>query len=421
MIVNTRLVGLLFGGSLLLAACGGSSQTAAPASSAAAATSGAAAGSSGASGSSLAGQPQASAGAALPPGAANSDLVKSLIARANQEGSLAVETVDSSMPAAGTIKSGFIQAFQPLGLHIDVQVGAGQQPAVWANAQAAISTGVAPQYDAMLGPISEVYPYFKENLLQPIDNWQELVTAVNPSAANGTVKIDNYSPAPLAGKALLFNELYKVMIYNSTVSQDKLPTSYADMTNPKFKGRFYVPPWSGAYDYGIFAYPKDKWLEMAKQIGQNAADVQTYPAGIQKILAGNADFQQDNLDDYFTQKALSANSPVAYGWFNDITAIDLQFYVVPVKAKHSAAATLFAAWATTDAARANWSPSYVAVNLRTGHLPQDEAVRKSLDAAKPKIGGVLDSPDGLATLDWLSTPAGQAYEKALVQGLTKRG
>jgi ABC-type Fe3+ transport system substrate-binding protein len=396
---------LLLGTSLFLAACGGGGQ-AAPASSGAAPAGSTAA--------------QAS-GAAAPASAATSQVVKDLIAKANQEGSLAVETVDSSMPSADHIKSGFQQFFQPLGLKIDMQVGAGQQPAVWGQAQTAMATGTATQFDAMLGPISEAYPYYKDNLLLTIDNWQEVVKAVNPAAANGSVKIDDFSPAPITGKALLFNELYKVMLYNSNLSKDKLPKGYADMPDPKFKGRFVVPPWGGSYDFGILAYPKDKWLDLARQIGQSAASVQTYPAGIQQILSGSVDFQQDNLDDYFTQKALSPNAPVAYGWFNDLTAIDEQFYVIPAKAKHPAAATLFAAWATTDAARATWGPNYMAVNLRTGHLPQDEEVRKSLDAAKPKVSSFFADKDSLGQLDWLLTTDGQAYDKQLLQVVTRRG
>src|SRR5438309_11310885 len=97
----------------------------------------------------------APAGATMPTGGASAQapaltpererLLRDLIAKANQEGALEAELIDTAMPAAGAIRDAFVNRFAPLGLNIQVNLGAAQQPAVWAAAQAAVATGAAPQ------------------------------------------------------------------------------------------------------------------------------------------------------------------------------------------------------------------------------------------------------------------------------------
>src|SRR5712692_2123039 len=51
-------------------------------------------------------------------------LLRDLIAKANQEGSLEAEIVDSAMPATTAIRDAFVSRFAPLGLNIQVNLGA---------------------------------------------------------------------------------------------------------------------------------------------------------------------------------------------------------------------------------------------------------------------------------------------------------
>jgi ABC-type Fe3+ transport system substrate-binding protein len=353
----------------------------------------------------------------LPAAAMNSELLKGLIAQANQEGSVSVETVDSALPAADSVKQAFLQYFRPLGLNVDVQFAGGSQTPDWESAQTAINSGGAPQIDLLLGNATpQVYPFL--SITAPIENWQELLKAVNPDAAGGRSNIEDYSPAPFTGQALLFCDYYDALVYSTQVNPDSLPSNLSDFADPKYNGRLAVPAY-GFYKFIplLLVYGKDEALQMAKGIGANAAGVESSPSGIPDILAGSIDFQVDAIDNLITQRALNADIPLDYRWFTDVTKFEQQFYTVPLNSAHPAAATLFALWSTTDAARMSYAPTHVWLNLHTGHTTNDEAVKKTLENVNTAIVS-LTSTESLPTLRFLNTAEGQAYSDTFNHALT---
>jgi hypothetical protein len=383
----------------------------------------------GACGSGSAAAPATGAAASAPKAAApalppeRERLLRDLIARANQEGALDAEVTDSAMPAASALRDAFVNRFAPLGLNIAVQIGAGQQPQVWANMQTTLSVGGTPAYDAMLGQDdSEVLPRLKDGLLQRIDNWQELLAAVDPAVADGRVKPEERAPEPFAGYGFHFDDRIKIILFNPEVMpRDQLPKTYLDLTDPRYKGKFAVPPWATSYGAGTLLYDKDRWLDVIAGIGQNASGVATYSQGAQQLLARQIAFQQDNLGGYFTQKALGANVPVDYAWFSDFTPLNRQYYVIPQRARHPAAATLFAMYMATDEGRAALAPAYTAVNLRSGHSALDNQIRQSLADSKTNVIDYFATPEGRAMVEWFGSPEGEAYIDRLTKALSRRG
>jgi ABC-type Fe3+ transport system substrate-binding protein len=327
------------------------------------------------------------------------------------------------MPAGGAIRDAFLQRFAPYGLNITVNLGAGQQPPIWSAMQATVLAGGSPQFDAMLGQDdSEVLPRLKESVLQPIDNWQEALAAIDPAVADGSVKLEDRSPDPFTGYGIMFDDRLKIILYNpEVIAKDQLPKTYLDLADPRYKGQFLVPPWSTTYTNGAFVYGKDKWFDTITAIGQNAAGVATYAQGAQQLLARQIAFQQDNLGDYFTQKSLGANVPVDFTWFGDYTGRNSQYYVIPRRAKHPAAATLWIMYMATDEGRAAWAPAYTAINLRGGHLPIDEQIRQSIADSHTKLVDWFGAPDAREMGEWFYTPEGQAYLDRLTKALSRRG
>src|SRR5262249_7317960 len=301
-------------------------------------------------------------------------------------------------------------------------IGAAQQPAVWAAAQAAVTSGAAPQYDAMVGQDdSEILPWTKRGQLQRIDNWQELLAAIDPAVADGRVKPDERSPEPFSGYAFHFDDRLKILLYNpEMVTKDQLPKAYPDLAEARYKGQFVVPPWSVAYGTGAIFYGKDRWLDTLGAIGQNAAGVATYAAGAQQMLARQIAFQQDNIGDYFTQRSLGPNVPIDYTWFTDFTGWNLQYYAIPQRAKPPAAATLWVLYTSTDEGRGSWAPAYTAINIRSGHLPIDEQTRQSSAESKTKLVDWCSTPDARTMIDWLETPEGEAYIESSTKALSRR-
>ncbi|HEY7064455.1 MAG TPA: extracellular solute-binding protein [Chloroflexota bacterium] len=350
-------------------------------------------------------------------------LLRDLVARANQEGALEAEVTDSAMPAAGAIRDAFVNRFAPLGLNVTVNVSAGQQPQIWANMQSTVAAGGTPTFDAMLGQDdTEVLPRLKDGMLQPIENWQEVLAAIDPAVADGTVKPEQRSPDPLTGYGIHFDDRLKIILFNPEVMpKDQLPRTYLDLTDPKYKGKFAVPPWATTYNMGALIYGKDRWLDAVTEIGQNASGVATYAQGAQQLLSRQIAFQQDNLGDYFTQKSLGANVPVDYAWFADYTWLNRQYYVIPQRARHPAAATLFAMYMATDEGRAAWAPAYIAVNVQAGHLAMDDQIRQSIADSGTKVVDYFSTPEGRAMVEWFGTPEGDAYVDRLTKALSRRG
>ncbi|HEY7065682.1 MAG TPA: extracellular solute-binding protein [Chloroflexota bacterium] len=350
-------------------------------------------------------------------------LLRDLVARANQEGTVDVEVVDTAMPAATALRDAFLGHLAPYGLNVTVNIGAGQQPQILASAQATIAAGGAPQYDALVAQdAGEVLPFLRRGHLQPIEDWQELLAAVDPAVADGTVRPEERSPEPFTGYSLLFDDRLKVMLYNTDlITKDQLPKTYLDLADPRYKGQFLVPPWPTSYANGVLVYGKDKWLDTLAAIGQNAGGVATYGAGAQQILARQVAFQQDNLGDYFTQQALGPNVPVDYALFHDFTSVTSQHYMIPLHAKHPAAAKLFALYMTTDEARAALAPAYTAVNVRSGRLPVDDQVRQAITDSHTKLVDWFSTPEARSLLDWLDTSEGQDYQDRMTKALSRRG
>lgn len=350
-------------------------------------------------------------------------LLRNLVARANQEGALNAQIVDIGLPSAGSIRDAFVNRFAPLGLNITVNIGAAQQPAVWASAQAAIASGGSAEYDAMIGQDdSEVLPRYRDGMFQRIDHWQELLAAIDPAVGEGRVKPEARSPEPFAGYAFAFDDRLKVLLYNpETMPRDPLPKTYLDLAEPRYKGQFVVPPWATAYGTGMIYYGRERWADVVTAIGQNAAGVATYAAGTQQILSKQVAFQQDNLGNYFAQKSQAPSAPLDYALFSDFTGWNTQYYVVPIRAKHPAAATLFALFQATDQGRAAWAPSYVALNIRDGRLPLDEQIQRGIVDSKTKLVDWFGTPEARALLDWLSTDEGKSYDERMSKALSRRG
>ena len=113
--------------------------------------------------------------------------------------------------------------------------------------------------------------------------------------------------------------------------------------------------------------------------------------------------------------------PVDFAWFSDFTGLNSQYYVVPQRAKHPAAGTLWALYMATDEGRASWAPAYTAINVRSGRLPVDEQMRQGMAEAKTQIADYFATPEGRGMVEWFGTPDGEAYIDRLTKALSRRG
>src|SRR3989338_2493943 len=130
-------------------------------------------------------------------------------------------------------------------------------------------TGTTPTFDATIGYDANVIAMLDAGALEGIDNWRELAPKGTP------VNDKSISPAVLKNGAFKFVDNYHIMIYNSkNVSPADLPKRLADLGNPKYKGKFAVPPYMNILCQGMMVYDRDKILDIYRSWGKNEPKLQ---------------------------------------------------------------------------------------------------------------------------------------------------
>jgi ABC-type Fe3+ transport system substrate-binding protein len=341
-----------------------------------------------------------------------------LVAQARKEGGLRAQIVDTAGPEAGKIADAFSKRF---GLS-NVSVAGENESTVFQKARTAIRTGGAPDFDVMVGEDGNHFSFIKEGLLTKIDDWQEVLTALNPAVSGGKVKADQVSPEPFSGYGFLVGTRDESIIYNTRLTNDSdLPRMHLDLADAKYKGKFNLPPWSTTFALGMLIYPKDKWVESVDAIGKNAGAVLFLQEGLNRILMGDFVFGPSGYLYYATAKAKDPSLPLGVTFFKDAVFTYRVLYGVPKNAKHPASGTLFALWMTSDEARALMRPSLYQENVETGQTELDETVRASIKASGAKVLSWFADSNSRSEFEWVTTTDdGKKYNLAIGQGLTQR-
>ncbi len=346
-------------------------------------------------------------------------LLDSLIARARQEGALDATITSSGAKVAPDVVRAFKGRFGlDIKIHLDVVGGESRK---FKKLQATLKAGARPPFDTLQGGGDNNTELIEQGLAIPVDNWKLLLAAINPLVSSGQVKPEQISPPPFTGYSLLWANRTKSLLYNTKlISKNDIPKRRADLADPKFKGKFPVPPWTSAVQLGVLVYDKNEWLKIVDGMGKNAAAVLRFSASLERMLLGEFEFAPQNTYYIWQTKAKDANAPLGQHWFEDYTAMTSLFYIVPVKARHPAAGTLFALWMTTPEAQGIVQSAAFHPNVRYGQSDLDRAVRKSLKDSGSKLVTWYDSPKTIKVLKWFGTKEGRKYRSLLTKAQTQR-
>jgi ABC-type Fe3+ transport system substrate-binding protein len=350
--------------------------------------------------------------------AAASKSLDALIAEAQKEGGLRAQIIDTAGPEAGKIADAFSKRF---GLS-NIAIATENESTAFQKAETAIRTGSAPDFDVMVGEDGNVFSFIKKGFLTKIDDWQAILTALNPNVGSGKVKPDQVSPEPFRGYGFLVATRDESIIYNSRlINASDLPKTHLDLANAKYKGKFNLPPWSTTFTLGMLIYPRDSWVQSVDAIGKNAGAVLFPSVGLNRILQGDFAFAPMNYLYYATAKARDANVPLGASFFKDGIFTYRVLYGVPNRSKHPASGILFALWMTSDESRELMRPSLYQENVETGHTELDETVRASMKASGARVLGWFADAKAQSEFEWLTTTNdGSKYNQAIGQGLTQR-
>lgn len=361
-------------------------------------------------------------GIALAPRVSAAATLSELIAAAKKEGSLNAAVI-SSMHGKTTAK--IIPAFKKrFGLDIEVTLTGVRSTSHYGRAAAATRAGSPPTYDAIEGSELSNVQLIGVGGTQKIDGWESLLKEIHPLVGSGKVRPQQISPEPFAGHGFKYLSRVKGIIYNpKLISKGELPKTHADLANPKYKGRWTQPPWTSHWEVGTLVFKdmdKEKWLQIVKKAGKNAAAVQSASKGVQRVLLGEYAFGLANTYEALRAKAKDAKAPIDVAYFKDYNQTNSSFYVVRKGAPHPAAATLFALWMGTPEAKAIWQPQTFATQFLWGESELDRKVRRLIKESGARIVDYLASKKNRDFLKWYGTKEGRAYSKALGRAIRGR-
>ncbi len=285
-------------------------------------------------------------------------LLDELIRKANQEGKLIASRQSSVRPkVALKLVSAFKKRF---GLNIEVSTVVGQPFRNIAIAIAETRAGAPATYDVVQADVGEHMTLIGGGGGQRLKNWKELLAEINPLVGSGKVKPEEISRGPLSGYAFQYMRNVKVIVYNpKLISKKDLPKTHKDLANPKYKGKFTQPPWTAhwAIAPAVFDnFDKQEWLQIVRQAGKNTGAVLYSTSGTPRVILGQFEFGLGHDAKAPQILARDPKASIANALFRDYNESNATFYGVRKRARHPAAATLWALWMTTPESQAIWQP-----------------------------------------------------------------
>ncbi|HEY8695116.1 MAG TPA: extracellular solute-binding protein [Chloroflexota bacterium] len=353
-----------------------------------------------------------------PAGGASAQLDK-LIAQAKQEGELDTATTTEQASRVPQLKDAFLKRFE---LNLNINIALGDQTGKFAKMITALDSGGRPEFDSLTGSEEDIIQMESKGYVTKINNWDQLLRETNGWVRDGTVKPEDVSPQPFSGSAFLWSTRTKNLLYNTKqIQPDQMPKTTQDLADPRFKGKFTLPPWTDTWELGIQVHTdKEAWLQTLDQIGKNAAAVLDFSPALNRLLLGEFSFAPMNSYYYWDVKAKDPQAPLGVVWFKDYTPYSKVMYIVPKGSKHPAAATLWALWMGSPEAEAAWQPAAHEENIAFGQTDQDKLARQSLDASGTKLATWYATPETIEQLKWWSTPEGKQYRAKIKEAVTQR-
>jgi len=340
--------------------------------------------------------------------------VAELVKQAKKEGALNAMVITA---ITGKTTPQLATAFKKrFGLDIDVTLTPLLNTTEYPKAVAETKAGVVPTYDVLEGSDTNNIALLGVGGIHRVDGWENLLREINPLVRAGRVKPEVLSHGPLRGFVFAYLSRTKALLYNPRlITKDKLPKTHEQLADPRYKGMWNQPPWTTHWEPGPLVFPnisKDKWVEIVRKTGKNAGAVVVESAGVQRVLVGEHAFTMANTYYYFLYKAKDPQAPIDITYFQDFNVSSRAYYCVRKNAKHIAAGTLFAFWMATPEAQAIWQPANFYTQL-WGESDLDKKEIKFIEDSGAKIVDFLDSEEGLAYLNWMSTEEGRKFKEAI--------
>jgi ABC-type Fe3+ transport system substrate-binding protein len=338
--------------------------------------------------------------------------LKTLVEAARREGRLNATVVTSQGPKGGeALGEAFKRRFGLPDLKITFDLNQGTA----GDAHKAIAehqSGIPPTFDAMYFVDEAVLLLKNSKAITRIDNWESLLADIAPEAHKVR---DKLSPQPIDGYAFTWGTRTNALLYNpKLIAREEVPRTLTDYGNPKYKGKYSVPPWITRAIMGTLKYDKEEWLNVVRSWGRNKAHMLAFNAGIDRLLLGELSFLSANAYYYYAEKDKDKNAPIGLSFFEDLTTLHRAMNVVMEGSRHPNAAKLFTLWSVGEEASLLFHEYSYAPNVYLGKRgPLSTAIVNEFEKRNIKPVTWFDTPQTVKEFLWYETAEGKKYAQAI--------
>ncbi len=339
--------------------------------------------------------------------------LKELIEGARKEGQVNVMLPSSATPEL--IKALETAMNKRYGINIKVNTrGAGSYTKAASIAIAEHRTGTVPTFDATIGGATHILSLTDSGAAEPIEDWKALAPKGLPLGDKTIV------PDVLGKAAFKFVDNFHMLFYNTNlISKADLPKTLKDLGDPKYKGKFAVPPYVTTVAMAILAYSNEKTLEIFRTWGKNKPKVLGYSQGANRVALGElwmAPFP--NAYTYYVHKA--AGDPVGMMPIRDLVQWTPRYMTVRTNSPHPNAARLWVLFNAGPEGQRIWEREAKWMNISYPEQSRAAEVKKLIDKSGAKMYSWVENEKTVKRLRWLvTTKEGRAYSKRLKSAIRK--
>jgi len=287
--------------------------------------------------------------AASPGGTSAADLLTRVIEGAKREGVVDAALQSSLSPRGiAAVQDGIRKQYG-----IDLKINytpTRSYPRIHAQALTELKAGAPPSFDLITLEDFRIFALSEEGGIERVD-WGPLLLPRTPPEV-----------AVYSGSGLVVNTTFLGLLYNpKVISSEDAPSSLKDLTNPKWRGKVLVPPYTAVWMPLVIPMGRQASLSMVDGIMKNGAVVTEWPTAINRFTLG--EFPLVALISETFAHQLKAKG-LAVG-FKPLDAALVNQHIVAVRAgaRHPNAAKLLAAFLAGPEALKIWQEIAVAPNF----------------------------------------------------------
>ena len=345
--------------------------------------------------------------------AAQAARLEELVEGARKEGRLNVMLPSTATPE---LVKGLEAAMNKYyGLNVKVSyTGAGSYSKIVSIAVTEQRVGTTPTFDATVGYDAHITSMTDAGALESIQNWKELVPKGTP------LDDKSISPAVLKNTAFKFADNFFIVLYNTKlISKADLPRKLADFGNPKYKGKFSVPPFTVTLCMALLTYDndKEKVLDVYRSWGKNEPKFLTTTQAVDRMVLGELSMVPF-ANDYTYYLRKEAGDPVGMAVIQDMVTLTPVYNVVRTNAPHPNAARLWTLFNTGPEAQRIWEKEVKWMNISYPQQSRAAEIKKFIDDSGAKIVNWAENEETMKLMRWLFTSKeGEDYQNRLTSAL----